>query len=115
MYIPSGSVLRRVTRVLIALLLVILLFIPIVICSAQDSLTARMAVVAIAASLFIGIVSIIIEAKSIEIFMAGATYVRSIIPTRSGHNKSFILTFTGERYVTILVVFVAGTNPGRNS
>jgi hypothetical protein len=38
-----------------------------------------MAVVAIAASLFIGIVSIIIKAKSIEIFMAGATYVRSVI------------------------------------
>ncbi|KEF52909.1 uncharacterized protein A1O9_10815 [Exophiala aquamarina CBS 119918] len=90
-YISSGSALRRATRFLIALLLVILLFIPIVLCSAQNSMTARMAVVAIAASLFIGIVSIIIKAKSIEIFMAGATYA------------------------TILVVFVAGTNTNRNS
>jgi hypothetical protein len=78
-YISSGFALRRATRFLIALLLIILLFIPVVICNAQNSMTARMAVVAIAASLFIGIVSIIIKAKSIEIFMAGATYVRSVI------------------------------------
>ena len=90
-YIPSGPVLRRATRFLIAFLSIILLLIPVTICSAQSSMMARMAVVVIAASLFIGIVSIIIKARSIEIFVAGATYVRSIILQENpliGHNKT---------------------------
>ncbi|OAL35473.1 hypothetical protein AYO20_05323 [Fonsecaea nubica] len=89
-YICTSSALTRATRFLIAVLLILVLLIPMVICSAQKNMTARIVVVGVAASLFIAIVSVIIKARSIEIFMAGATYA------------------------TILVVFVAGTNAGSN-
>ncbi|KIW77439.1 hypothetical protein Z517_09885 [Fonsecaea pedrosoi CBS 271.37] len=89
-YICTSSALTRATRFLIAVLLILLLLIPMVICSAQKNMTARIVVVGVAASLFIAIVSVVIKARSIEIFMAGATYA------------------------TILVVFVAGTNAGSN-
>lgn len=58
---------------IIALLAMILLLLPIVICNATTNAPARMSIVAVAAIFFVVTLCGLTRAKSIEIFVAGAT------------------------------------------
>ncbi|OCL13958.1 hypothetical protein AOQ84DRAFT_359331 [Glonium stellatum] len=87
-HISTSPVLRKAAYGIIALLAMILLLLPIVICNATTNAPARMSIVAVAAIFFVVTLCGLTRAKSIEIFVAGATYT------------------------TVLVVFVSGVSSG---
>ncbi|MCJ1236843.1 hypothetical protein MMC14_004825 [Varicellaria rhodocarpa] len=87
-YIFSGSALKRITRSLIASLVVFILLVPVIVLNAIDGVAIRMVVIVISSAFLITMLSILTKAKTGEVFMAGATYA------------------------TVLVVFVAGNGPG---
>lgn len=69
----SDSVLQRLTRAFIASVVVILLLVPIVILNALASIALRMAVIVIASAFLIIAVSSFTNAKTVEVFVSGAT------------------------------------------
>ena len=69
----STSVLQRLTRAFIASIVVILLLVPIVILNALVSIVLRMAVIVIASAFLIIAVSSFTNAKTVEVFVFGAT------------------------------------------
>jgi hypothetical protein len=76
----------RIARILMTPLIVTLLLAPVIICMYLKSLSARLCVSIAAASLFIAILSGSTRAKSVELVVAGATYM------------------------TVLIVFISSTN-----
>ena len=69
----SDSVLQRLTRALIASVVVILLLVPIVILNALATIALRMAAIVIASATLIIAVSSFTNAKTVEVFLSGAT------------------------------------------
>lgn len=69
----SESVLQRLTRSLIASVVVVLLLVPIVILNALASIALRMAVIVVASAFLIVAVSSFTNAKTVEVFVSGAT------------------------------------------
>ena len=69
----STSILQRLTRAIIASIVVILLLVPIVILNALASIALRMAVIVIASAFLIIAVSSFTNAKTVEVFVSGAT------------------------------------------
>lgn len=64
----------RVARITLAPLIIFLLLAPVIICNAVVSLTARLATMVIATSIFVTLVSLVTKAKTVELAVAGATY-----------------------------------------
>ena len=58
-------------------LILTLLLAPMVVCNYLSSLTARLAIVLLATTTFIIVLSGLTEAKTVELVVAGTTYVRS--------------------------------------
>lgn len=69
----SDSVVQRLTRSLIASVVVVLLLVPIVVLNALASVALRLAVIVIASILLITAVSTFTHAKTIDVFVSGAT------------------------------------------
>ncbi|KAL8910585.1 MAG: hypothetical protein Q9171_004124 [Xanthocarpia ochracea] len=80
----SESRLQRLTRAMVASAVVVLLLVPIIIINALASVSLRMMVIVVASAILITALSTSTNAKTVEVFMSGATYA------------------------TVLVVFVAG-------
>ena len=63
----------RATRTLILALIIFLLLVPVVVCRAVDGATARMIVIIISTILFITTLFNLTKARTVELFIAGAT------------------------------------------
>jgi hypothetical protein len=70
-FIPTPS-LRRFSRTLTTLLATLILLTPVVILSGISSQTARLATVFLSAAFFLSAVSLFTDAKTVELFTAGA-------------------------------------------
>lgn len=66
---------HRVARALLAPSILCLLLAPVAICSALESPRARLAVVVAAASIFVMALSLLTKPKTVELAVAGATYI----------------------------------------
>ena len=91
---------------------------PIIIISTLASLALRIAAIVIASAVLIVALSSFTNAKTIEVFVSGATYVLFPRPfvnqTRKlqcSENNKFLLIL---RYATVLVVFISGNGVGKN-
>ncbi|KAL9002055.1 MAG: hypothetical protein Q9180_009992, partial [Flavoplaca navasiana] len=69
----SDSVLQRLTRAMVASAIVVLLVTPIIIINALASLALRMTVIVLASAVLITGLSSFTNAKTVEVFMSGAT------------------------------------------
>lgn len=69
----SESVLQRLTRAIVGSAVVLLLLVPIVIINAVTVLALRMMVIVVASALLITALSTLTNAKTVEVFMSGAT------------------------------------------
>lgn len=72
-YIYRGAMLQKLSRLIIALLVVTLLCIPIIIVNALSHLGSRIIVIVLASTTFIAALSTCTRARTTEIFIAGAT------------------------------------------
>ncbi|KAI4860962.1 hypothetical protein F4820DRAFT_452427 [Hypoxylon rubiginosum] len=86
-HIITKSTIARITRVLMTPFIITLLLAPVIICNILDSLLARLFMVVIATTAFVAVLSGSTKAKTYDLVVAGATYT------------------------TVLVVFIATTNP----
>ncbi|KAI1825595.1 hypothetical protein F4861DRAFT_500915 [Xylaria intraflava] len=79
----------RAARILITPFVVVLLLTPVIICNFVQSLTARLAVIILATTCFVAVLSGLTRVRTVELVVAGATYT------------------------TVLIVFITNTNgPG---
>ena len=72
-HIFPTSLTTRLTRWVILPLITILLLTPIAVCKVLDSMTARIVIILISTIVFLGILSGLTKARTIEMFIAGAT------------------------------------------
>ncbi|KUJ10002.1 uncharacterized protein LY89DRAFT_689877 [Mollisia scopiformis] len=83
-YIFSRSKLARISRGIIACLVIAFLLAPVVVCNALSGLNSRLIVIAIATFLFVVLLSAMIKAKAVEMFVAGTTYATVLVVFVSG-------------------------------
>ncbi|PMD64853.1 uncharacterized protein K444DRAFT_640603 [Hyaloscypha bicolor E] len=72
-YLYSGSLIRRITDVLMLSPIALLLLCPIIICVLITSTWARIAVITLATLIYLSILSRLTKAKMIELVLAGST------------------------------------------
>ena len=72
-FIFSSGRVSRVARALVLFLIIILLSVPLIICHALDSPSARIAVVILSLAIFLTLLSELVAARTLEMFVAGAT------------------------------------------
>jgi hypothetical protein len=72
-FIFSSGTVSRVARMLVLFLITVLLSVPLIICHALDSPSARIAVVTLSLAIFLTILSELASARTLEMFVAGAT------------------------------------------
>ncbi|KAF2195567.1 hypothetical protein K469DRAFT_649652 [Zopfia rhizophila CBS 207.26] len=87
-FIFSGSLTGRLTRIMIILLTLVFLLAPAIICNILDGKTVRTTVVVVAVILFLVMLSAIAKARTIEILVAGTTYATVLFVFISGANLS---------------------------
>ncbi|KAI0401134.1 hypothetical protein F4802DRAFT_582041 [Xylaria palmicola] len=85
-YIYSGSLIRRIARVLLLVLISFLLLLPVTICTTTTSMVVRLFIIILSTAVYLAILSALTKARTFELILAGATFT------------------------TILVVFVSGTD-----
>lgn len=61
------------------LFVIILIIFPILVCNSLSSITSRVIVIGVATSVFIAIMSGILRAKTVELFVAGTAYVDPVV------------------------------------
>ena len=76
MHIFFRSSITRIARILLIPLILTLLLAPVVICNYLSHLTARLAIMLLATATFIVVLSGLTEARTVELVVAGTTYVR---------------------------------------
>ena len=69
----SDSVVQRLTRSLIASIVIILLLVPIIVLNALANIVLRSAVIVIASAILIMAIAVFTNAKTVEVFVSGAT------------------------------------------
>ena len=79
MYIPSASVQTHLARAILGLFVIILIIVPVLVCNSLSSITSRVIVIGVATSVFIAIISGILRAKTVELFVTGAAYVDLVV------------------------------------
>ena len=72
-HIFSGSSITTAARVLVACVTVALLLAPSIICITSDSITTRILVIIMATILFIAVLACLARARTVDMFVAGAT------------------------------------------
>lgn len=72
-FIYPGSLLRRISQIIVALLIVSLLLLPVITITALKSGMLRITVAIVASAIFIITLSALTKAKTSEMFVAGAT------------------------------------------
>ncbi|KAI1391628.1 uncharacterized protein F4822DRAFT_427484 [Hypoxylon trugodes] len=83
-HIFSATVLGNVSRFMITLLLLFMLYIPVVISVFIVNTTARICVAMIACLIFVLALSVVANAKTSELFVAGATYSAMLVAFLTG-------------------------------
>lgn len=73
MHITISTVIKRTSRGLVAFCVIVLLLAPIIVCTVMETMIARLTVVVLASIVFISIVSGLVEARSVEVLVAGST------------------------------------------
>src|ERR1700761_2423477 len=74
-FIFTGSRLRVLTRLLISWLMVSLLVLPVVMVHAVNSVTLQIVCVALSSTIFVLILSGVMNARVVDVFVAGPTLV----------------------------------------
>ena len=74
-HIFAPSSVRRAVRILLTPLITLLLLTPVVICNFVRTLTPRLVIIVIATTGFIAVLSGLTRARTVELIVAGATYV----------------------------------------
>lgn len=72
-YLPSGAWIGHVARILIAVVVIIALLVPILICSYTTSAKARIIVVSFATIVCITTLFMAVQVRTIEMIVAGTT------------------------------------------
>ena len=72
-YLPSGAWMGRLARILIAVVVIIALLVPILICSYIASAKARIIIVSFATIICITTLVIAVQVRTIEMIVAGTT------------------------------------------
>ncbi|RYP92954.1 hypothetical protein DL770_000914 [Monosporascus sp. CRB-9-2] len=80
----SPTIMTLVARVLIMPPIILLLMVPVIICSFVSSLAGRLITIILSTSLFITVLSILSKARSVELVVAGATYTTVLVIFISG-------------------------------
>ncbi|KAE9363029.1 hypothetical protein N431DRAFT_357402, partial [Stipitochalara longipes BDJ] len=87
-YIFSGSLIGRITRTLILSIITFLLLAPVLVCNALSSTTPRIITIVISTIVFLSTLSLLTRARTVETFLAGATYATVLIVFVSGSKSS---------------------------
>ncbi|PMD31747.1 hypothetical protein L207DRAFT_572531 [Hyaloscypha variabilis F] len=87
-YLYSGSLIRRITDVLMLSLIALLLLFPVIICVLITSTWARIAVITLATLIYLSILSRLTKAKMIELVLAGATFATILNVFVTGMNNN---------------------------
>lgn len=82
---PRESILW-IARILLIPFITVLLLAPVIICSIVPSLSSRLTVIIIATTCFIGVLSSLTKARTVELAVAGATYATVLIVFITGNN-----------------------------
>ena len=72
-YLYSGHFVKRVARVLLLSLITSLLLLPVVICNLVDTTSIRIGIVLVFTVVYLAILTELIEPKTMELVVAGAT------------------------------------------
>ncbi|KAI1088280.1 hypothetical protein F5B19DRAFT_433238 [Rostrohypoxylon terebratum] len=86
LHIFSASVLSNIFRFLMTILLLLILFVPVIISAIVENTVARIGVAVIASCIFILALAILANARTSEIFVAGATYSAILVAFITGPN-----------------------------
>lgn len=76
---------RKITRAVLAACTVIILLVPIIVLNAVQGMVARLAVIFIAATLFVSFLVLGTTSKTTETFAAGAAYAAVMVVFVSGN------------------------------
>lgn len=74
-YIYSGPLIQQTARAILLLLITFLLLMPVVICNIAGTFSIRVFVVVVSTILYLLVLSVLTRSKTIELILAGATYV----------------------------------------
>ncbi|KAF3032014.1 hypothetical protein E8E11_000637 [Didymella keratinophila] len=85
-YLYTGHLIKRTARVLLLSLITSLLLMPVVICNLIDTTSVRIGIVLVFTIIYLTVLAELMQPKTMELVVAGATYA------------------------TILIVFVSGTD-----
>ena len=83
-YIYSGPWIKRTAKALLLVLITLFLLLPVVLCNIITTNSARVAIIMGSTAAYLCVLSILVQARTIELILAGATY--EIIPVRARHN-----------------------------
>ena len=103
-YIYSGTLIQRIARALLLLLITLLLLMPIVVCNIISTTSIRILVVIVSTISYLLVLSLLTKSRSIELILAGATYVR--VQFQQDVTANLLVS----RYAAVLTVFVTGTS-----
>jgi hypothetical protein len=65
----------RTARAIVAPVVTLLVLVPVIVCNEVNSLKARLAVMILATNIFVMLLSLMTKSRTIELAVAGATYV----------------------------------------
>jgi len=114
-FIFSSPLLKRITRGLIAWIVVLILLAPVIIINAVSKVAVRVGVIVIASAVVIMMLALMTKIRTWEIFLGGATYVILSLVLLGGCLVLNLERLGDEtdccilRYATVLVVFVPGS------
>ncbi|GAB1317148.1 hypothetical protein MFIFM68171_07358 [Madurella fahalii] len=74
-YIYSGSLIRRLTRVVILIVTIALLLTPVVVCNSVPLVVPRISIVVLSSAVFLFVLDALMRVRTFELVLAGATYV----------------------------------------
>ncbi|CZR56216.1 uncharacterized protein PAC_06104 [Phialocephala subalpina] len=78
-FIFSSPLLKRITRSLIAWIVVLILLIPVIIINAVSKVAIRMGVIVVASAVVIMTLALMTKVKTWEMFLGGATYATVLV------------------------------------
>ncbi|CAH0046003.1 unnamed protein product, partial [Clonostachys solani] len=84
-FIDSGPLVQRTSRAILLFLITLLLLMPVVICSTTNSNWIRIVIVLTFTVCYLLIVSILTQSRTMELILAGSTYVNPSIFFQKGH------------------------------
>jgi hypothetical protein len=74
-FIFSSTLLKQITRGLIAWIVVLILSVPVIIVSVVEKIAARLGIIVVASGVVIMMLALITKVKTWEMFLGGATLV----------------------------------------